>query len=737
MKKNLKEKLLSKKIITAILITVFCVGVFSFKEPISNAFSESVNKVQGSKWQSTIFGVSTSKENNRITVDDDSKTVTINAGNQDGSKTGGKITGSNDGISYYYTEIDPSKNFELSGTVKINYFEKKCPDNQAGFGIMARDVLGVKDDISLSPSNMVLVGGYKGKVQSVFRKGVTKDLSGKIIMEGAHEFSKRPANDGTATYKLSLKKTNTGYVACVDDGEEQIYYRPKQLEVLDNKKIYVGFFAARVASITVSDIDLKTTKASSDLALIKEPDKIVKPEINIISPNISSKSKYDLCLKATINGNIIVKQRDKVVYDGKIEKDIILKVDTKIEKGKNTFNIKYSIDIDNANENIDPIEEVHDVNFKNYGVENGDIYVSPNGKANGKGTEDDPIDIYSATNYTNDGQTIKVKGGIYHLTSPIVIDKNNSGTEAKVKTLISYDKERAKFDFSKASNGFTLEGDYWKVYGIDVTNTKDKNHGITIAGNNNVVERVKTYKNGDSGLQISGDINDSKENWPKNNLILNCDSYDNIDSAMNNADGFAAKISCGEGNIFRGCISHNNCDDGWDLFTKLENGTIGAVTIEDCIAYENGTLTDGTVTKGDGNGFKLGGEGISVKNVLKNSLAFNNNANGITGNSNPAIITIDCKSVDNKKANYGLDYYTNAKLDYSLINNISIRTKDGEKDDVPKSVLSKDNYFYDGILSKNKSGKEFKVSTFRSVQMPEVVERDDDWNIILGDYMKE
>lgn len=471
--------------------------------------------------------------------------------------------------------------------------------------------------------------------------------------------------------------------------------------------------------------------------MIKEPEKIVKPAINIISPNISSKSKYDLCLKATINGNVIVKQGNKVVYDGEIDKDTILKAETTIERGNNNFNIKYLPNKENDNENIDPIEEIHDVKYKNYGVENGDIYVAPNGKSKGKGTEDDPIDIYSATNYTNDGQTIKVKGGIYHLTSPILIDKNNNGTEAKVKTLISYNNERAIFDFSKVSNGLTLEGDYWKVYGIDVTNTKDKNHGITISGNNNVIERVKTYKNGDSGLQISGDINELKENWPKNNLILNCDSYDNMDSAMNNADGFAAKISCGEGNIFRGCISHNNCDDGWDLFTKLENGTIGAVTIEDCIAYGNGTLSDGTMTKGDGNGFKLGGEGISVKNVLKNSLAFNNNANGITGNSNPAIIALDCKSVDNKKANYGLDYYTNAKLDYSLLNNISIRTKEGEKDDVPKSVLNEDNYFYDGKSSKNKSGKEFKLSTFRSVEMPEVIERDDDWNIILGDYMKE
>ena len=65
-----------------------------------------------------VFGASTSDKNNTIEVDDANKAVTINAGSKDGSKAGGKVTASNDGISYYYTEIDPSQNFELSATVK-------------------------------------------------------------------------------------------------------------------------------------------------------------------------------------------------------------------------------------------------------------------------------------------------------------------------------------------------------------------------------------------------------------------------------------------------------------------------------------------------------------------------------------------------------------------------------------------------------------------------------------------
>lgn len=741
MKEYSIKKSLSKKTIALVLATVCSIATYTTNMQVQ-AFAadtniESSNKVQEVKWQSTIFGASTSKENNSIKVDDANKAVTINAGTKDGSKTGGKITGSNDGMSYYYTEVDPSQNFELSATVKVNYFEKEKPDSQAGFGIMARDILGVKYDSSLAPSNMVLVGGYEGIVQSVFRNGVNKDFSDKIVMEGKYKFGERPVNDGTATYKLSLKKTNTGYIACVDNGVAQTYYRPDQLEVLDNGKIYVGFFAARVASITVSNIDFKTSNSSSDPAAKAEPEKVIKPSIDVTSTDVSTSSKYDLKLKASIGGVINVKQGEKVLYDGKIEKGTPLKIDSTVQKDENVFNIKYIPNIEQGNTNVTPIEKTQKVNFKTYGVENGDVYVSQSGNENGKGTIEDPIDIYSAVKYTNNGQTIKVKGGVYNLTAPIVIDKSNSGTDSKVKTLMSYGNERAIFDFGKISEGLTIGGDYWNVYGIDVTNTKDKYRGLTVSGNNNVIERVKTYKNGDTGLQISGSSNDSKEKWPKNNLVLNCDSYDNMDGAMNNADGFAAKLTVGDGNVFRGCISYNNCDDGWDLFTKLETGSIGAVTIENCVAYGNGTLSNGTVTKGDGNGFKLGGEGISVKNVLTNSLAFNNNTSGITSNSNPAIIVEDCKSVDNKKANYELHYYTNAKLGYSLKDNISFRTKAGEKDFVPDMALNQSNYFYDGESSKNKNDIEFKATRFKNVQMPKTIARDADWNIILGNYMSE
>ncbi|MGB8456029.1 MAG: hypothetical protein WCD89_27415 [Anaerocolumna sp.] len=67
-----------------------------------------------------------------------------------------------------------------------------------------------------------------------------------------------------------------------------------------------------------------------------------------------------------------------------------------------------------------------------------------------------------------------------------------------------------------------------------------------------------------------------KSQWPSNNLITGCLSTENIDSGREDADSFAAKLTCGNGNKFVDCISIYNCDDGWDLYTKSEIGPIVA-----------------------------------------------------------------------------------------------------------------------------------------------------------------
>ena len=66
--------------------------------------------------------------------------------------------------------------------------------------------------------------------------------------------------------------------------------------------------------------------------------------------------------------------------------------------------------------------------------------------------------------------------------------------------------------------------------------------------------------NADTGLQIG--------NGASNNTIVNCDSFYNADSTLENADGFACKLDAGTGNQFIGCRAWQNLDDGWDGYLR-------------------------------------------------------------------------------------------------------------------------------------------------------------------------
>jgi hypothetical protein len=265
-----------------------------------------------------------------------------------------------------------------------------------------------------------------------------------------------------------------------------------------------------------------------------------------------------------------------------------------------------------------------------------------------------------------------------------------------------------------------LSGDWWTIEGIDIRNTPDNVKGLQVAGNDNIVRNLRTYGCGDTGLQISGSSAEPPEKWPRDNLIQNCVSHDNKDPAANNADGFAAKLTAGEGNVFSSCLAYHNIDDGWDLFSKIETGPIGAVLIEDCAAYGNGSLSDGS-GNGDGNGFKLGGDGIAVPHVLRNSVAWINGASGITSNSNPAVIVERCTSYGNKGANISLYGKGDGARLFRVGGVISMAGGAGDLYREMPEPASADNYFWNGAKSANAEGKTLGVGVYSSVDIAGVI----------------
>lgn len=289
------------------------------------------------------------------------------------------------------------------------------------------------------------------------------------------------------------------------------------------------------------------------------------------------------------------------------------------------------------------------------------LYVSPTGSAGAAGTASAPTTLAAAISKITPGGTIYLRGGTYKLSSTVTIPAGNNGTSSARKELAAYPGETPVLNFSAqseaASNrGLVLGGNFWHLYGLVVERAGD--NGIYVSGSNNVVERTVTRFNRDTGLQIGRAASTTpRSGWPANNLVVTSESHDNKDALGENADGFAAKLTVGPGNVFRSTVAHHNVDDGWDLFAKPDTGPIDPVTIEDSLAYANGTLSDGTqLANGDRNGFKLGGSKIAVNHVIRRSIAYKNGQHGFTWNSNPGRITVsDNVSIDNTERNFAFD----------------------------------------------------------------------------------
>ncbi|WP_329117826.1 CBM35 domain-containing protein [Streptomyces sp. NBC_01353] len=325
------------------------------------------------------------------------------------------------------------------------------------------------------------------------------------------------------------------------------------------------------------------------------------------------------------------------------------------------------------------------------------LYVAPNGTDSASGTQSDPTTLTSAISRVGAGGTIYLRGGTYRHSTTITVPPTNNGTAAARKTLSAYPGETPVLDFSAmaedpANRGLALNGSYWHVNGIVVERAGD--NGILVGGSNNVIERTVTRFNRDTGLQLSRIASSTpREQWPSNNLILSAESHDNADSDGEDADGFAAKLTVGSGNVFRYAVSHHNIDDGWDLYTKTDTGPIGPVTIEDSLAYDNGTLSDGSQAgNGDRNGYKLGGEDIEVDHVVRRSIAFHNGKHGFTYNSNPGTITMSNNiSIDNAERNYTFDAGTSVFRSNTSCRSTTTGTNDRTIGDVDGS-----NQFWSG-----------------------------------------
>jgi hypothetical protein len=504
------------------------------------------------------------------------------------------------------------------------------------------------------------------------------------------------------TYRVRLEKTNNSYkyrMIPLDDyyidpitGEEVL--KPEVsgevplfdiAESVNRDHYYVGLFASRNARVWVSNVkywEADAADCAPALPFIATP---MNATLEVVSPAIYGGENF-LYVRSNVKGTLEITQNGRRIPSSVIQNDwydgrdygsaMPLTLFTvpifPPNDGDNVFNLIFYPENTIASEwasqgfslaSSAAVRRTFLLTKKFYQGGTGYIFVSPSGSPNGTGSRGSPLDIQTAVNHCQPGQTVILMDGTYIFERVFVIARYNNGRFGEEKIMRAENPGKVFLDWNKnetlaqqgilRGQGFLLDGNYWILDGFHVRNTPNKVKGIVIGGKNNVLSRLAIYNNGDTGLQISGSSSEPRAFWPSGNRIEFSESFNNRDLADTDADGFAAKLTSGRDNEFWWCVAHSNCDDGWDLFAKKDTGATGITRIFNSIAYNNGYLLNGYEPSAGHNGYKMGGEGISVRHEIHQSLAFRNKGFAYSSNSNPSLLVFNSTAIGSGGNNMG------------------------------------------------------------------------------------
>lgn len=287
-------------------------------------------------------------------------------------------------------------------------------------------------------------------------------------------------------------------------------------------------------------------------------------------------------------------------------------------------------------------------------------YVAVNGNDSNKGTIESPFaTLKQAQSLVQPGDNVYLRGGTYKITEDQIMENSANGMWAYVFKMPTkgskekqicyegYNNEKVIFDLSevKPKNKrvivFYVSGSYLHFKNFEVVGTQVTIKGHTQSecfridgGSNNTFERLACHDGMAIGFYLIRGMN---------NLILNCDAYNNWDPISENGrggnvDGFGGHLRFTEstGNVFRGCRAWYNSDDGFDLIN-----CVTPVIIENCWSFRNGYKAGTNEPLGDGTGFKSGGYGMKdnpdvpqsiPRHFIRNCLAYYNKNKGFYAN---------------------------------------------------------------------------------------------------------
>ncbi|MVT09106.1 right-handed parallel beta-helix repeat-containing protein [Chitinophaga tropicalis] len=317
-------------------------------------------------------------------------------------------------------------------------------------------------------------------------------------------------------------------------------------------------------------------------------------------------------------------------------------------------------------------------------------YVAPTGNDNNDGSVNSPfLTIQRAQTAAIAGDIVYIRGGNYVMSEAqiarteslyaCVTYLNKSGTASARIQYLAYPGEKPVFDFSnvkpaeKRITAFLITGSYITIKGLDVKGVQVTLTGHTQSecfrneGSNNIYEGLKMHDGKANGFYLTKG---------GNNLVLNCDAYNNWDDVSEdkkggNVDGFGChpnKSGAGyTGNVFRGCRAWFNSDDGFDCINAME-----AITFDNCWSFHNG-YSPSFVKLANGLGFKIGGFGVTDFSRVPPVI--------------PRHTVKFCLAVENRTAGFyanhhlgGTDWYNNTAyknpVNYNMLNRSADYTAD-------------------------------------------------------------
>lgn len=318
-----------------------------------------------------------------------------------------------------------------------------------------------------------------------------------------------------------------------------------------------------------------------------------------------------------------------------------------------------------------------------------DWYLSPKGNdaKDGKSQKKALATLAKAQEMAQPGDVVYILPGTYQIGEDqiartegvysIVFDMNKSGEQGKpIKYVGITDKQgqRPVFDFSAVKpktriTAFLVRAN-WLVFrnfecvGLQVTltnHTQSENFRIN-RGRDCTFDNIACHDGMGIGFYV--------EKASQRNLFLNLDAYNQSESVSEdgkggNCDGFGFHgNSDADGNVFVGCRAWYNADDGYDCINAFS-----PAEFHYCYAYRNGysaPLQAGgkPVSRGDGNGLKIGGYRLDRKavqqydrgyptHIVSNCIASENKRNGIYSNHHlTGDKFVNCTATRNGKFNF-------------------------------------------------------------------------------------